>query len=192
MTESERSVNNCCIKCSHHLMRISKLILELHLSFSESNFLLNMLSSYTMCENMSVFHRWRRNCSEWPLCSNLLKLINMIFWITFVAGVLFHRAILMSGSALSPWALVHQPARYAAQVAHYVGCAPTLPSSHLLNCLREKPLEILLATPILGAPEFAFAFGPSVDGVVIDTGEPPGKYSKCSQISVIIDAFFWS
>lgn len=103
----------------------------------------------------------------------------------FVLGVLFHRAILMSGSALSPWALVHQPARYAAQVAHYVGCAPTLPSPHLLNCLREKPLEVLLATPILGAPEFAFAFGPSVDGVVIDTGEPPGKYSKSQKVPFI-------
>lgn len=26
-------------------------------------------------------------------------------------GILFHRAVLMSGSALSPWALVHEPSR---------------------------------------------------------------------------------
>ncbi|CAH0557830.1 unnamed protein product [Brassicogethes aeneus] len=88
-------------------------------------------------------------------------------------GVLFHRAILMSGSALSPWALVQEPSRYAAHVAIHANCSPELPHLHLLKCLREKPLEKLMSTPV-AAPDFAFAFGPSVDGVVIDTGEPPG------------------
>ncbi|XP_044267511.1 neuroligin-4, Y-linked [Tribolium madens] len=88
-------------------------------------------------------------------------------------GVLFHRAILMSGSALSPWALIQEPSRYAAQVAIHANCSPELPHPHLLKCLRERPLDTLLSTPVV-APEFAFAFGPSVDGVVIDTGEPPG------------------
>lgn len=82
----------------------------------------------------------------------------------------------MSGSALSPWALVQEPSRYAALVAIHANCSPELPHAHLLKCLREKPLETLLATPVV-APEFSFAFGPSVDGVVIDTGEPPGKES---------------
>ncbi|XP_022919101.2 neuroligin-4, Y-linked isoform X1 [Onthophagus taurus] len=92
---------------------------------------------------------------------------------TVPEGVLFQRAILMSGSALSPWALVQEPSRYAAQVAIYANCSPELPQPHLLKCLREKPLEVLMSTPIQ-APEFAFAFGPSVDGVAIDTGESPG------------------
>ncbi|KAL1513352.1 hypothetical protein ABEB36_002773 [Hypothenemus hampei] len=91
-------------------------------------------------------------------------------------GVLFHRAILMSGSALSPWALVQEPSRYAALVAIHANCSPELPHAHLLKCLREKPLETLLSAPV-AAPEFSFAFGPSVDGVVIDTGEPPGGES---------------
>lgn len=89
-------------------------------------------------------------------------------------GVLFHRAILMSGSALSPWALIQEPSRYAAQVAIHANCSPDLPHSTLLKCLREKPLELLLSAPVT-ASEFSFAFGPSVDGVVIDTGEPPGE-----------------
>lgn len=80
----------------------------------------------------------------------------------------------MSGSALSPWALVQEPSRYAAQVAIHANCSPELPHPHLLKCLREKPLELLMSTPVI-APDFAFAFGPSVDGVVIDTGEPPGN-----------------
>lgn len=80
----------------------------------------------------------------------------------------------MSGSALSPWALIQEPSRYAAQVAIHANCSPELPHPHLLKCLRERPLEMLQSTPVY-APEFAFAFGPSVDGVVIDTGESPGK-----------------
>lgn len=77
----------------------------------------------------------------------------------------------MSGSAFSPWALVQEPAKYAAQVASHVNCSPDLPHPHMLKCLRERPLDLLLSTPI-HAPNFAFPFGPSVDGVLIDTGEP--------------------
>nr|CAD7427215.1 unnamed protein product [Timema monikensis] len=87
--------------------------------------------------------------------------------------MLFHRAVLMSGSALSPWALIQTPSRYAHQVARHANCSPDLPHTHLLKCLRERPLASLLAAPVR-APEFTFAFGPSVDGVVIDSGEPPG------------------
>ncbi|XP_044731234.1 neuroligin-4, Y-linked [Chrysoperla carnea] len=92
-------------------------------------------------------------------------------------GLLFHRAILMSGSAFSPWALVQEPARYAAQVAQHANCSPELPHSHLMKCLRERPLDVLLSTPVR-APDFAFAFGPSVDGVVIDTGEPSSQLQE--------------
>lgn len=81
-------------------------------------------------------------------------------------GLLFHRAVLMSGSGLAPWSLVGEPARYAAIVSHHVNCPPDLPHSHLLKCLRERPLEALISTPIK-VPEFGNAFGPSVDGVVI-------------------------
>ncbi|KAI5716941.1 hypothetical protein M8J76_014934 [Diaphorina citri] len=86
-----------------------------------------------------------------------------------LVGLLFHRAILMSGSALSPWALVRDPARYARQVAKHAACPRDLSHTELLKCLREKPLELLLSTPVV-APEFTTAFGPSIDGVIIDTG----------------------
>ncbi|XP_054273018.1 neuroligin-4, Y-linked-like [Macrosteles quadrilineatus] len=92
-------------------------------------------------------------------------------------GLLFHRAILMSGSALSPWALVREPARFARQVAKHVNCSPEMPHPHLLKCLRERPLEALLSTPI-DVPEFSTAFGPSVDGVVIDNGNPEPRPSS--------------
>lgn len=82
------------------------------------------------------------------------------------SGLLFHRAILMSGSGLSPWSLVSEPAKYAAIVSHHVNCAPDLPHEHLMKCLREKPLDALLSTPIR-QPDFGNVFGPSIDGVVI-------------------------
>ncbi|XP_041974274.1 neuroligin-4, X-linked [Aricia agestis] len=85
-------------------------------------------------------------------------------------GLLFHRAILMSGSGLSPWSLVADPNKYAAIVASHANCSPELTPPALLRCLRERPLEALLSAPVQ-APDFAYAFGPSVDGVVIDTGE---------------------
>lgn len=81
-------------------------------------------------------------------------------------GILFNRAILMSGSGLSPWSLVGDPAHFAAIVSHHVNCSVELPHQQLMKCLRERPLAQLLSTPYT-AQEFGNAFGPSVDGVVI-------------------------
>ncbi|XP_076644775.1 neuroligin 3 [Halictus rubicundus] len=87
-------------------------------------------------------------------------------------GLLFHRSVLMSGSALSPWALVRGAANYAQQVAEHLNCswAAANPQA-LLRCLREVPLNALVSVPVKGL-EFAPAFGPSIDGVVIDPGDP--------------------
>ncbi|XP_055375112.1 neuroligin-4, Y-linked isoform X2 [Condylostylus longicornis] len=85
-------------------------------------------------------------------------------------GMLFNRAILMSGSGLAPWSLVENPAKYAAIAAHHVNCSPDLPLEHLMKCLREVSLEQLLSVPIR-QPEFGYAFGPSIDGIVINGGE---------------------
>lgn len=79
------------------------------------------------------------------------------------AGQLFRRAILMSGSALCPGALVRDPVRYTRQVAVHADCPA---DGRLLQCLRDRPLASLLAAPI-NAPTFTTAFGPTVDGVII-------------------------
>ncbi|XP_076221874.1 neuroligin 3 isoform X2 [Nomia melanderi] len=89
-----------------------------------------------------------------------------------VQGLLFHRSVLMSGSALSPWALVRGAANYALQVAKHLNCSWTAGDPQaLLRCLREVPLNALVSVPVKGL-EFAPAFGPSIDGVVIDPGDP--------------------
>jgi len=41
----------------------------------------------------------------------------------------------------------------------------------LLKCLRDVSLNDLVSVPVKGL-EFAPAFGPSIDGVVIDPGDP--------------------
>ncbi|XP_063836518.1 neuroligin-1-like [Ostrinia nubilalis] len=90
---------------------------------------------------------------------------------TVMAG-LFHRAILLSGSALSSWALVEDPVSYSVQLAKQSNC--TLPEDvvkdHelIVDCLREVPLEELMSAEI-STPSYLTAFGPSVDGVVVKT-----------------------
>lgn len=83
---------------------------------------------------------------------------------------LFKRAILLSGSALSSWAVVEDPVTYAVKLAKAVNCS--VPSDLLkeheliVDCLRETRLEDLMSADVQ-APTFLSAFGPSVDGVVI-------------------------
>lgn len=96
-------------------------------------------------------------------------LYNILMIVFFFFLVLFHRAILLSGSPLSPLSLVRDPVYYGHQVAKLVNCSPDLPHLNILNCLRDTPLEQLLSAH-LDVPEFTTAFGPSVDGVIIDVG----------------------
>ncbi|KAG8276924.1 neurexin protein binding [Homalodisca vitripennis] len=76
---------------------------------------------------------------------------------------LFHRIILLSGSALSSWAIVEDPVHPGVSLAHQVNC-----SSHIdvVGCLQGVTVEEILQADIRPAA-FLNAFGPSVDGVVI-------------------------
>lgn len=91
---------------------------------------------------------------------------------TMVPG-LFHRAILLSGSSFSSWALVEDPVVYALKLAKEVNCSvpEDLMKNHeqIVDCLRDASLEDIFATDIQ-PPSFLSAFGPSVDGVVIRPG----------------------
>ncbi|XP_068228661.1 neuroligin-4, X-linked-like isoform X1 [Palaemon carinicauda] len=105
--------------------------------------------------------------------------INFLMISAAVTPGLFHRAILMSGSALSSWATVTTPLQYALQFGHALNCTGDLQKDlgqeqsistreldQMVLCLKEKPLDEIQAVNI-AAPQFLHAFGPSIDGIVI-------------------------
>ncbi|KFM71599.1 Bile salt-activated lipase, partial [Stegodyphus mimosarum] len=57
-----------------------------------------------------------------------------------LARGLFQRAILQSGSALSPWAIARDALAYTRQVASHVKC-PTKDSAALVACLGKRPVQ---------------------------------------------------
>ncbi|XP_044267603.1 neuroligin-4, X-linked-like isoform X1 [Tribolium madens] len=96
--------------------------------------------------------------------------INFLMISPTVMPGLFHRAILLSGSALSSWALVEDPVNYAVKLAREVNCSipEDVGKDHeaIVDCLRDTPLHDLLQADVT-PPSYLSAFGPSVDGVVI-------------------------
>ncbi|KAJ8733618.1 hypothetical protein PYW07_014169 [Mythimna separata] len=81
-----------------------------------------------------------------------------------ISNGLFHRAILMSGSALSDWAMTKDPTPYTLQVAQSLGCNPS--SKNMMDCLQKKPLSEIKKVQIL-AREFETPLGPVVAGSFI-------------------------
>ncbi|XP_039296048.1 LOW QUALITY PROTEIN: neuroligin-4, Y-linked-like [Nilaparvata lugens] len=98
--------------------------------------------------------------------------INFLIISPTVMPGLFHRAILLSGSAVSSWALVEDPVSFAVRLARQTNCSipDDLYRDHedIVDCLRDVPLQELMKADVT-APAFLSAFGPSVDGVVIKT-----------------------
>ncbi|XP_073948977.1 neuroligin-4, Y-linked-like isoform X2 [Choristoneura fumiferana] len=98
--------------------------------------------------------------------------INFLMISPTVMPGLFHRALLLSGSALSSWAIVDDPVYYTLKLAKHLNCAipEDMDKDHeiIVDCLREASTEQLLSIDI-SPPNFMTAFGPSVDGVVIKT-----------------------
>ncbi|KAG1706213.1 Neuroligin-1 [Nymphon striatum] len=96
--------------------------------------------------------------------------INLIEWQSADVTVsLFHRVILMSGSALASWAYTKSGAQQTVKLAEIVGC-PVYDSQYLVHCLRKRPLNQILEAEVQ-VPFHDVAFGPIVDGVIIP-GDP--------------------
>lgn len=99
------------------------------------------------------------------ICGNFLM-------VSPISRGLFHRAILMSGSALSDWALNNNPQQVTMQVAKRLNCP--IEDSKLGECLRQKSYKEISNITVL-APEFVTIFGPIVDGLVIPSDPRQGK-----------------
>lgn len=70
---------------------------------------------------------------------------------------LIRRGILLSGSALSPWAIQRDPLFIKRKVAEQTGCHGDLIEDDLAPCLRTKSLKDLLAVRI-ETPRFVYNF----------------------------------
>ena len=79
---------------------------------------------------------------------------------------LFHRAILMSGTALADWAITENPLRYTLQAAQQVNCPLAEREDELAMCLRFKKVTDLMSVR-LQAPLYASPLAPLVDGIVV-------------------------
>ena len=83
---------------------------------------------------------------------------------------LFQKAILMSGSSLSPMSVCKDPKDITLQVTRGLNCSTEnsrmLTDVAISRCLKEAPLSDLLKIK-LNVPMYTTPFGPIVDGVVI-------------------------
>jgi len=99
------------------------------------------------------------------VCANFLM-------VSPVARGLFHRAILMSGSALADWALNNNPQDTTLQVAKKLNCP--IEDSQLGDCLRKKSYQEIINVTV-SAPEFVTIYGPVVDGSVVPSDPYQGE-----------------
>ncbi|XP_046807819.1 uncharacterized protein LOC111681718 isoform X1 [Lucilia cuprina] len=83
-----------------------------------------------------------------------------------VSSDLIQHTVLVSGSALSPWAIQKNPLFVKRRVAEQTGCHGDMLYYDLAPCLRTKTVAELLAVKI-DHPRFLVGFAPFIDGTVI-------------------------
>lgn len=96
-------------------------------------------------------------------------LVNLLLLAPYSKG-LFHRVVLSSGSALSPWASIHDPNDLRTKIGEQMGCSIE-GDDDIADCLRGVPLKTLLGVEL---PEIRFVprVGPSLP---VDQNNPdPG------------------
>ncbi|XP_044006504.1 neuroligin-1-like isoform X2 [Aphidius gifuensis] len=137
------------------------------------------MANYGLMDQLAALHWVQENIAQFggdPTNVTLMghgtgaACVNFLAISPTVIPGLFKRAILLSGSALSSWAIVEDPVTYAVKLAQTLNC--TVPNDlfkeHeiMVDCLRESKLEDLMSVDVQ-PPTFLSGFGPSVDGIVI-------------------------
>lgn len=114
----------------------------------------------------------------------------------FIQG-LFRRAILMSGSALSDWAMANHPTAATIRVARELNCPLRNDNEEMLRCLRTKHYEEILKTRE-STPQFSTTYGPLVDNSIIPDrpailmNDNPDVFRRYKIHSLSISIFFLS
>ncbi|XP_077990702.1 acetylcholinesterase-like [Glandiceps talaboti] len=99
---------------------------------------------------------------------------------------LFKRAILQSGTAVSPFAVIpasYSPNVFAKQLGAYYNCPVTYSSYELVNCLRSLPFSSIYTVPLAGAPDTG-PWAPVVDG------PGSGRFLHAYPLDLLKDGFF--
>lgn len=92
----------------------------------------------------------------------MIAIENEILIQNLVFKGLFHRVILMSGSAMSDWAITTHPSEITTQILNKLNCPLTDEDEEILKCLRKlNYTEISKMNADI--PDFTTAFGPIVD-----------------------------
>ncbi|XP_067118519.1 neuroligin-4, X-linked-like [Centruroides vittatus] len=104
-------------------------------------------------ENVTIFGH-----GHGAACVNLLMISPM------VKG-LFQKAIMQSGSALSPWAIARQAIYHTSKLASTLNC-PMVDNAALVECMRQHTVEDILAVSITTS-DYLSAFGPTIDGILV-------------------------
>ncbi|XP_023210237.1 neuroligin-3-like [Centruroides sculpturatus] len=136
-------------------------------------------------ENVAEFGGDPRNVTlfghgQGAACVNLLMLSPM-------AKGLFQRAIIQSGSALSPWAIAREALTYTRHLARVLGC-PIQESNALVDCMRERPVADIMRVQLL-VPAHLTAFGPTIDGVMVPD-EPTALMEEYTELYGQYDLLF--
>lgn len=118
---------------STRVIKTSALVLvHFKLVLGFSLFLFVVLSSMLSGE-LYCFHCCRPRFPGWVCQLTALRLLS-----SFVTSTgLFQRAVLMSGSALSPWAIARDAGKYSRRIGQALDC-PVDDSRALVDCLKTK------------------------------------------------------
>ncbi|KAH8369268.1 hypothetical protein KR009_006097 [Drosophila setifemur] len=137
------------------------------------------IANYALLDQIAALHWIKENIGAFGGDSSRVTLmghstgaacVNYLM-VSPVASGLFHRAILMSGSAMSDWVASNQSLQLTMQIAHALDCplnehVGPEDDDVLLDCLRHRRYQDILHIPT-ALTQFSTSLGPIVDGHVI-------------------------
>ncbi|KAH9415647.1 postsynaptic membrane assembly [Dermatophagoides pteronyssinus] len=128
--------------------------------------------NYGLMDQVAALHWIQENIGEFGGQPSNVTLIGHghggafahLLMLSPMAKGLFNRVILMSGSALSPWAIARDPEHYARELGRKLNCTDL---DTMIDCLRTKKISHLIAQYENISPEYLTAFGPIIDSIVV-------------------------
>ncbi|XP_035716581.1 neuroligin-1-like [Folsomia candida] len=158
----------------------------------------NQQSNFGLLDVIAALHWVKESADSFSGDKNRITLLGYrtgavianLLLVAQIAKGLFQRAILISGSVLSPWALQRRPEDVAKELSTALGCVGKLPLSHpesdLAPCLRKKHVSELISF-VPSSPKFLSAYAPYVDNVLLNNPktlmESGGQSSSSSSSS---------